>query len=42
LKSLLLLIIAGGIADLYVHSPRAGVAVVAAVTVLALLWKMVR
>lgn len=41
LKSLILLIIAGGIAYLYVHSPHVGVAVVAAITALALLWKMV-
>jgi hypothetical protein len=41
-KSLLLLIIGGGIVDLYVHSPRIGVAVVAAITVLSLLWKMIR
>lgn len=40
-KSLLLLIIAGGVAGLYVHSPHIGVAVVAAITVLALLWKMI-
>jgi len=40
-KSLILLIIAGGIADLYVHSPRIGVAVVAAITVLAMLWKII-
>ncbi len=40
-KSLILLIIAGGIADLYIHNPRVGVAVVAAITVLALLWKMI-
>lgn len=41
-KSLLLLIIAGGIADLYVHNPRAGAAVVAAISVLALLWKLIQ
>jgi len=40
-KALLLLIVAGGIAELYVHDPHAGVAVVAAITVLALLWKMI-
>jgi hypothetical protein len=40
-KSLLLLIIAGGIAALYVLDPRAGVAVVAAITVLAVLRTMV-
>ena len=40
-KSLLLLIIAGGIALLYVHSPHLGVAVVAAITALALLRKMI-
>ena len=40
-KSLLLLIIAGGIAELYVRSPHIGIAVVAAITVLALLWKMI-
>jgi hypothetical protein len=36
-KALLLLIIAGGIAVLYEHSPRLGAAVVAAITVLAVL-----
>ena len=41
LKSLILLIIAGGIADLYIHDPHAGAAAVAAVTVLALLWKII-
>jgi hypothetical protein len=41
LKSLVLLIIAGGIGDLYVHSPQVGIAVVAAITALAILWKMV-
>lgn len=40
-KALLLLIIAGGIAELYVHDPRVGMAVVAAITVLAVLWKMI-
>ncbi len=40
-KSLLLLIVAGGIALLYVHSPHLGVAVVAAITALALLRKMI-
>ena len=40
-KALLLLIIAGGIAVLYAHSPRLGAAAVAAVTVLALLWKII-
>ena len=40
-KALLLLLVAGGIALLYVRSPRIGVAVVAAITVLALLWKMI-
>ena len=40
-KSLILLIIAGGIADLYIHNPRVGVAVVAAITVLAVLRKMI-
>jgi hypothetical protein len=40
-KSLILLIIAGGIADLYMRSPHVGVAVVAAVTVLTLLWKII-
>jgi len=40
-KSLILLIIAGSVAYLYAHSPRIGVAVVAAITVLALLWKIV-
>ena len=41
LKALVLLIIAGRIADLYVHSPHLGVAVVAAITAIALLWKMI-
>jgi hypothetical protein len=40
-KALLLLIIAGGVAALYVYNPHIGVAVLAAITVLALLWKMV-
>jgi hypothetical protein len=40
-KALLLLIIAGGIADLYVHDQHLGEAAVAAVTVMALLWKMI-
>ena len=40
-KSVLLLIIAGGVAGLYVYSPRIGVAIVAAITVLALLSKMI-
>ena len=40
-KNLLLLIIAGGITDLYLQNPRVGVAVVAAITALAMLWKMV-
>jgi hypothetical protein len=40
-KSLVLLIIAGGIADLYIHSPHVGVAVMAAISVLALLTKMI-
>ncbi len=40
-KSLLLLIIAGGIADLYAHNPRAGAAVLAAITALTLLWKVI-
>lgn len=40
-KSLILLIIAGGVADLYIHSPHVGVAVVAAITVLALLRKII-
>jgi len=41
-KSLLLLIITGGIAELYVHNPHVGIAIVAAITALALLWRMVR
>ena len=41
LKALILLIIAGGIAYLYVHDPHVGIAVVAAITVLALLWKII-
>ena len=41
LKSLVLLIITGGIAELYLHSPHVAVAVVAAISVLALLWKMI-
>jgi hypothetical protein len=40
-KALLLMIIAGGIAVLYAHSPHLGAAAVAAVTVLALLWKII-
>jgi hypothetical protein len=40
-KALLLLIVAGGVAVLYTHSPHVGAAVVAAVTVLAFLSKMV-
>lgn len=40
-KALLLLIIAGGIAVLYTHSPHIGAAVVAAITVLVFLSKMV-
>jgi hypothetical protein len=39
-KALLLLIIAGGVAVLYMHSPHVGVAVMAAITVLALLRSM--
>jgi hypothetical protein len=41
-KTLLLLIIAGGVGDLYIHDPRVGVAVVAAVTVLAFLTRLIR
>jgi hypothetical protein len=41
LKSLVLLLIAGGIAYLYIRNPHVGVAVVAAVTVLTLLWKII-
>lgn len=40
-KSLVLLIIAAGIADLYIHNPHLGVAVVAAITVLTLLWNII-
>lgn len=40
-KNLLLLIIAGGITDLYVNDPHVGIAVVAAITALAMLWKMI-
>jgi hypothetical protein len=40
-KSLIILLIAGGIADLYVNNPRLGVAAVAAITVLAMLWKII-
>jgi len=40
-KSLILLILAGGIADLYIHNPHLGVAVVAAITVLTLLWNII-
>jgi len=40
-KNLLLLIIAGGVSELYVHDPHLGMAVVAAITVLALLRKMI-
>jgi hypothetical protein len=41
-KSLLLLIIALSVAYLCVHDPHVGAAVVAAITVLALLWKLVQ
>jgi hypothetical protein len=40
-KALLLLIIAGGIAELYAHNPHVGAAVVAAVTVLVFLSKLI-
>lgn len=40
-KALLLLIIAGGVGELYLHNPHVGMAVVAAITVLTLLWKLV-
>lgn len=40
-KTLLLLIIASSIAVLYMHRPHVGVAVVAAITVLAFLSKMI-
>lgn len=36
-KALLLLIVAVGVGDLYAYNPRAGAAVVAAITVLAVL-----
>jgi hypothetical protein len=39
-KTLLLVIIAIGTAELCIYNPRIGAAVVGAVTVLALLWKM--
>ncbi len=41
-KALLLLIIAGGVAKLYIHDPHAGVAVVAAITVLVFLTQLIR
>jgi hypothetical protein len=40
-KALLLLIIAGGVAYLCVSNPHVGAAVVAAITVLTMLWKMI-
>jgi hypothetical protein len=40
-KALVLLIVAVGVGELCVRSPRSGAAVVAAVTVLALLNKMI-
>ena len=41
MKALLLLIIAGGVAVLYAHNAHLGAAAVAAITVLALLWKII-
>ena len=41
-KALLLLIIAGGVVELYLHYPHVGVAVVAATTVLVLLNQLIR
>jgi hypothetical protein len=40
-KSLVLLVIAVVIYELYLHNPHAGVAAVAGITVLTLLWKIV-
>jgi len=36
------LIIAGGVAELYIHDPHVGVAVVAAITVLVFLTQLIR
>jgi hypothetical protein len=41
-KALLLLIIAGGTAEVYLHNPHLGAAVVAAITVLVFLTQLVR
>ena len=41
-KALLLLIIAGGVAELYIHDPHVGIAVVAAITVLVFLTQLIR
>jgi hypothetical protein len=41
-KGLLLLIIAGGVVELYIHDPRVGAAVVAAITVLVFLARLIR
>lgn len=41
-KTLLLLIIAGGVVELYMHDPRVGAAVVAAITVLVFLTRLIR
>lgn len=40
LKALVLLILGGFIVDLYLSTPRLGIAVVAAITVLIMLWRL--
>lgn len=41
-KAVLLLILAGGVVELYLHDPHVGTAVVAAITVLAFLSRLIR